>query len=132
MPRSALALLFLVPLAGCGGDGKVAVAGTLTLDGQPVANGTVTFVKSEGGAIREGAVVRDGAFEVKLPPGRYRIEVNGQRRTGTRKQKGFDGKEEEIPLTEEMFPARYNTKTELNEEITSSTKPLKLDLKSSK
>ena len=135
MPLRAPSLLALfLSLAGCGGagGGKAAVTGTVTLDGQPVSAGTVTFVKSEGGAVREGAVVRDGAFEAKIPPGTYRVEVTGQKVTGKRKQKGFDGKDEELVITEEMFPARYNTQSELREEIKSGTNTVKLDLKSGK
>ncbi len=125
----ALHLFLFVPLMGCG-DGKGSVQGTVTFDGQPVANGTVTFVKTEGGLIREGAVIKDGSFQAHVPPGKYKIEVNAQKVVGKRRQKGFSGAEEEVELTEEMFPERYNTKTELSEEIKSGPNIIKLDLKS--
>jgi hypothetical protein len=124
--------LFLAALAGCGGDGKGSVEGTVTLDDKPVSNGTVTFVRTEGGLVREGAVIRDGSFKASMPPGKYRVEVNGQKVVGKRKQKGFNGAEEEVDLTEEMFPEQYNTRSELSEEIKAGPNTVKLALKSKK
>jgi hypothetical protein len=127
----ALGLFLLVALAGCG-ENQGSVKGTVTFDGRPVVNGAVTFVKSDGGLVREGAVIRDGSFQTRMPPGKYKIEVNAQKVVGKKKQKGFDGTEEEIELTEEMFPERYNTKTELSEEIKAGANTVNLDLKSKK
>src|SRR5262245_57398398 len=125
----ALSLFLFASLAGCG-DGKGPVNGTVTFDGQPVAHGAVTFVKSEGGLVREGAVIKDGKFQVRVPPGKYKIEVNAQKVVGKRKQKGLSGEEEEVAQTEEMFPERYNTKTELSAEIKSGANTVKLELMS--
>jgi hypothetical protein len=123
---------FLVAaLAGCG-DGKGTVNGTVTLDGESVANGAVTFVKTEGEPVREGAVIRNGSFQTRLPPGKYRVEVNGRKVVGKKTQKGFNGEDEEIELTEELFPERYNTKSELTEEIKSGDNAVKLALTSGK
>ncbi len=126
----ALCLIVCTALAGCGnrpGD----VTGTVTFDGAPVADGALLFVK-DGGTAKEGAVIRDGRFQTKLPPGKYMIEVNAQKVVGKRTQKGFDGKDEEIELKDEMIPERYNSKTELSEEIKPGPNPLKFDLKSKK
>jgi hypothetical protein len=127
----ALGLFLLAALAGCGDD-KGSVNGTVTFDGQPVANGAIMFVKSEGGLVREGAVIKDGSFEARVPPGTYKIEVNAPKVVGKRKQRGFSGEVEEVELTEELFPERYNTKSELREEIRPGPNTLKLDLKSQK
>jgi len=125
-------LIFLAALAGCG-DGKSTVSGTVTLDGQPVPSGSIAFVKQEGGSlVREGAVISGGKFEAAVPPGTYKLELNGQKVVGKRKQKGMDGAEEEVELTDELFPPRYNTQTELTEEIKPGSNTLKLDLQSTK
>jgi hypothetical protein len=131
MAFSALGLSLAAWLAGCG-EGTGSVNGTVTFDGQPVANGSITFVRTEGSLVREGAVIRDGSFQVQVPPGKYRIELTAQRVKGKKKQIGFSGEEEEVEITEEMFPERYNTKSELSEEIRSGTHSLNLDLKSKK
>jgi hypothetical protein len=126
-----LVLVCMASLVGCG-DGKSSVTGTVTLDNQPVASGAIAFVKSEGELAREGAVIKDGSFQAHLPPGKYKLELNSQKVVGKRKQKAFDGTEEEVELTEELFPERYNRKTELSQEIKPGANLIKLDLKSQK
>jgi hypothetical protein len=124
-----LSVSLIAGVGGCGG-GVGAVNGTVLVDGEPVANGAVTLVKTEGGMVREGAVIKGGVFQARVPPGKYKIEVTAQKVVGKRKQKGFDGKEEEVDLTEEMIPERYNARTELSEEIKPGSNSVKLDLKS--
>jgi hypothetical protein len=132
--RLKAALLCLAVIALCVGcsDGKTSVTGTVTLDSEPVASGVITFIKQDGDLIREGAIIKDGRFEAHAPPGKYRLELSGQKVVGKRKQKGFDGKDEEVEISEELFPPRYNTNSELTEEIKAGHNSLKLDLKSGK
>jgi hypothetical protein len=124
----AFSAFLLVFLPGCG-DAKQIVNGTVTLDGEPVADGVVTFVKSEGELVREGAIIKDGHFQTHVLPGKYKLELNGRKIVGKRKEIGFSGAEEELEITEELFPERFNTQTELNQEIKSGAKTIKLDLK---
>jgi hypothetical protein len=125
-----MGLLAMAAVAGCMDVGKSDVTGTVTLDGQPVAAGSITFVSQGGELRREGAVIQDGKFQASLPPGKYKIELNAQKVVGKRTQVGMDGKNEEVEITEELFPERYNTQTELSEEIKPGQNTLKLDLKS--
>jgi len=123
-------VLFLLAifLTGCGDD-LCTVDGTVTFEGQPVAQAAILFVGGDNQSIREGAVVQDGRFQIRLKPGRYRIELTGQKVVGKRTQKGFDGQLEEINITRELFPAKYNEKSELSEEFTAGRRTLSLDLK---
>jgi hypothetical protein len=123
-----LFLLSLSLLVGCA-KGPSTVTGTVTLDGQPVTSGAITF-KDEGGLPVQGAVITGGSFQAQVPPGRYRLELTGAKVTGTRTQKGFDGKDETIETTEELFPEKFNAKSELSQEIKPGPNPLKLDLRS--
>jgi hypothetical protein len=66
-----------------------------------------------------------------LPTGKYKLELNGQKVVGKRKQKAFDGSDEEVDLTEELFPPRYNSQSELIEDIKAGANTIKLDLKRS-
>jgi hypothetical protein len=122
-----LGVISLVALLGCS-DGKSTVRGTVTFDGQPVSSGAITFVKKDGELIREGAVITNGAFHATLPPGNYQVELSARRVVGKQKQKGFDGKDEEIELSEELFPARYNTSTTLSAKIDPGANTLKFDI----
>src|SRR4051794_21672200 len=100
-------LLLAAAPAGCGGDGKQSVTGTVTLDGKPVEEGVITFVRTDGSG-SEGAKIKDGSFQAKVPPGKYKIQLNGRKVTGTKVQKGMDGSDETIRLDEELFPAKFN------------------------
>jgi hypothetical protein len=130
--RSRLLVVpLLAALAGCDST-KSSVTGAVTLDGEPVRSGSIAFVKTEGDLAREGAVIQDGKFHAVLPPGKYKIELNAQKVVGTRKQKGFDGAEEVVELTDELFPPRYNSNTELIEVIKPGANTLNFDLKGEK
>ena len=127
-PPALFVLTCFFCYAGCG-DGKSSVTGSVTFDGQPVKSGTITFVATEGQLVREGGAIRDGEYEVTLPPGKYKIELNAQKLLRKQKQKGFDGDEEEVDITDELFPPRFNTNTELSEVIKPGSNALKFDLK---
>ena len=81
--------LSLIVLAGCG-DGRgvrVPVSGTVTIDGAPLAFGSILFEPLAGGENNRsggGALESDGTFRVSaytafdgLPPGQYRVAITG-------------------------------------------------------
>jgi hypothetical protein len=129
MTRFALlALTGWFVLVGCR-DSAATVSGSITMDGQPVAQGAITFVKQDGDLAREGAVIADGRFLAKLQPGEYKIELNSQKSMGTRTQKGFDGKDEVVELTAELFPDKYNAKTSLATKVVPGPNTVNLEAK---
>ena len=131
MQRLAFATFSFLVLAlftGCG-DGKGSVRGTVSFNDRPIKKGVIKFTSTEGPLIHEGAVITDGSFETRVPPGKYKVEVNAQHVTGKRIQKGFDGNDEEILLSEEMLPEYYNSNTELTEVVTSGENTITLRLK---
>jgi hypothetical protein len=75
-------LLAAAALAGCGDPyaGRVAVSGTVKLDGEPLKQGVVSFEPLDGQDTRSGAVVENGAFNVPreagLKPGNYLVRVS--------------------------------------------------------
>ena len=122
------ALICGAALIGCNG-GASSVSGTVSLDGQPVKSGSIMFVSTESDR-REGAVIQDGEFQAELPPGKYRLELSGQKVVGQRKQKDFEGKDEVLDITDELFPEKFNVKSQLTQEIKPGSQTLPLDLKS--
>jgi hypothetical protein len=123
-------LLCLFATSGCGNNLGI-VTGTVTLDGQPVVSGMVTFVKQDGNhLVRDGAVITDGKFQAKVPPGTYKLELNGQKVISKRTQKNFDGQDETLDVTGEMFPPQFNVQTKLTQEIKPGPNPVKLELNS--
>ena len=59
-------MLTLLALTGCGGDSKMAtVSGAVTLDGNPVETGAITFVPANGNAPTAGGQIKDGRYSVQ-------------------------------------------------------------------
>mgnify|MGYP000291886389 CR=1 FL=1 len=124
----------LVALTGCGKRGPklVDVSGTVTLDGQPLGNVIVTFVPVEGGVSSSGVTDEAGHFRLSCSLGRGALV--GQHRVYVQSQAA--GPEDVIipdedapdyrpdpyaslraPPFVEKIPARYNTHTELVQEV---------------
>jgi hypothetical protein len=73
-----------LPAAGCGGT---SVQGQVTLDGQPVEWGSISFVPvgNTKGPLT-GAVITDGKYAIKVGSaptvGHYRVEIRWAKKTG--------------------------------------------------
>ena len=101
----ALPLLAAV-MCGCsGGNGRVAVSGTVTLDGNPLEAGAISFYPESGIAANSaGGIIKEGKFQLPaasgLKPGNYRVEVKATRKTGRVVHDPMAGDiPEQIPLT---------------------------------
>ncbi|HZW30294.1 MAG TPA: carboxypeptidase-like regulatory domain-containing protein, partial [Isosphaeraceae bacterium] len=128
-------------MAGCSGSRddlpREPVAGTVTLDGRPLAEGAIQFTPASGSggpAISGTAAIENGQFSIPradgLVPGSYKVSVSavpvkreprGQITIGKKKATQY----------KEAIPAKYNTKTILTEEIKrGGASDLKYDLQS--
>lgn len=82
--RSLLALGLLL-LTGCTGGGlnvpTGTVSGTVTIDGKPLSDATITFIGETNGDTASGALQSDGTYSLKygsgfsVPAGDYRVVV---------------------------------------------------------
>lgn len=72
----------LVTAVGCGGptDGRITVSGTVTIDGAPLQEGTVTFYKGESAS--GVGIIEGGKFTVSqsgdtqgMEPGEYQVAI---------------------------------------------------------
>jgi predicted outer membrane repeat protein len=115
---------------------REAVSGTVTLDGEPLANGTIQFSSDgaggSGGALGGGGDVKDGQFsisrELGLVPGKYRVAVNA---AGKRTQAKAEEPGKRSGFAPELIPSKYNSKTTLSAEVKKGGSPdLKFDLQS--
>lgn len=137
LPLVGLLCLFPLTSVGCGGESEgVEVQGTVTVNGQPVDNGAITFVPSAGGSKKGGTVIEGGKYTVPasvgLAAGSYKVEILWQKPTG-RKYKS-DDTGEMVEETTQALPPNYNTSTTLTADLTDETtqKDFSLDVPSLK
>ena len=118
---AVLSCLLAVMGTGCGapsGPGRVNVYGTITMDGQPVPDGTISFIPArETVGPTAGATITKGYYEINQngpTVGKYRIEIKAVRKTGKQIPAGTPAPPGTmIDEIEHYIPAKYNTKTEL-------------------
>ena len=109
---------FLLPgilcgVLGCGGSGTARVKGHVTLDGQPLQQGAITFVSVDGVARTVGTVVLDGQFIVDMPTGKKIVRIQGTKVVGQRRAYESDADSPMVDIVEDVVPAQYNSRTEL-------------------
>jgi hypothetical protein len=120
--------LLAAAIAGCGADAdelpRRAVSGTITLDGQPLEAGMISFVPDGPGQqnpVTAGAVIRQGAYSIDadkgLTPGNYRVSIISEAKSTKPKDGRGPGPGELKAATKEPIPARYNTRTKLEAEV---------------
>lgn len=114
--------MLLAWFAGCGDTGgRVPVQGRVTWDGQPLDQGEIIFIPIQGttGPTVAGPIT-NGQFSIPAKkgakPGRYRVEITADRKTG-RKIQADEGSSELGDEREQYLPARYNDDSELIAEI---------------
>ena len=74
----ALAVMSLAATAGCGGPPPAVARGRVTLDGEPLAHGTIAFLPADGKGPTAGGLVTAGGYEVRgMAPGLKLVRVEG-------------------------------------------------------
>lgn len=121
---SCLSLLLLA--MGCGGSSgppRVAVSGTITFDGQPLSQGTITFVPAGEGTAASGEI-ENGQFSIpddKGPsPGKCRVEVVSFQETGKKVPGISDDASGMAAETKQIIPEQFNTKSTLEKDVSES------------
>jgi hypothetical protein len=121
-------------LSGCGEGNPLArqrVFGEITLNGTPLAKGTIAFSPAGQGVTSSGATIENGTFEIPaekgLPPGEYFVRISAA---------ADDGQVDELPgdsevVAEELIPAEYNSQSTLKFTVnTDRENKFELDIKS--
>lgn len=77
MVRQILLGLIAASVLGCGSSGTK-IAGTVSVNDQPLRCGYITFYPVEGTKGMKGASVTDGVFTITdLPPGQWKALISG-------------------------------------------------------
>jgi hypothetical protein len=111
------------------------VAGKVKLDGREVAAGSIRFVPLDGMTSTAGGTITDGAYSVRVPVNKVRIEISAV--GGQPAQSGSSATSEtdlvasgNYVMPTELIPAKYNTKSELTLDVVEGKNPANYDLKS--
>jgi len=139
LAKALVVILIGWPLVGCGevdDEGRFAISGTVTYDGQPVVNGNIGFVSAESGAGKaSGTDVVDGHYEISRPDGpregSYMVIIYADRPTG-RSIEADEGSTEVVDEMEQYIPKIYNSHSKLTVEISGDRDDLDFDLKKPK
>jgi hypothetical protein len=114
--RTRYVLLAAIALGCAGGSSTGTVRGTVTLDGQPLKEGTVKFVPADTKAPPVTAVVKDGQFTLTAPVGVSRVEFSVAKVVG--KIKMYDTPDSPtVDQTKELLPEKFNVKSELKSTV---------------
>jgi hypothetical protein len=125
LTRCLLGVLLATTVAvstGCSGSVRRApVAGKVTLDGEPIAEGRITFHPAEGQqGPNAGAVILNGTYSIPASMGATvgpnRVEIHASRKTNRQIASAY-GRSDKIEEVEEAVPAIYNDKTLLTFDI---------------
>lgn len=134
---AVLTVLFVVANGGCGGDdpnayvgpARVAVTGTVTLDGKPLESGTIKMFPDDESLRKVTAQIQAGTFEIPEPSGpnvgTYRVEISSAQPTGEIKT---DEGGETFEVLKELIPSQYNENSELSADINKGDNELKFEL----
>lgn len=134
-----LCLVFLcLVLTGCNtrnytGDQRYSLSGTVTVDGQPMDVGRISFLPKSGDSQRvSGGPILDGKYSVteEMGPnaGPHRVEIRWDKKTGGKYKDRDSG--EIYDRRKEGLPSRYHAESELTAEVSETQTEFDFDLKS--
>jgi hypothetical protein len=111
-----LTLVSSAALVGCGDKGpkKYPVSGTVTVDGKPVPKGSIVFANKGGGNAPDAGTIVDGNYKFEATEGVKRVEI-----TASREKAGINPAMGAAPK-EEYIPARFNTASTLEANVTAA------------
>lgn len=107
--------LLLLVAVGCAQNNLAHVQGRVTLDDQPITEGTIHF-KPDNGPTKAG-FIKDGLYEVKgVPLGKATVQISAPKAVA--KVKAYNTPDSPVgEIFRDTIPEKYNTKSELIKEL---------------
>lgn len=120
-------------LLGCSsGDTvhQVDVSGKITIDGEPIPRGTITFIAEDGKTPTGGGIIEEGKYTAKVPPGEKIVMVLGNKLIGQEPESKDMPGSAMRNVYETVTPPAYNAHhlTPLRASITDSQENLDFEL----
>jgi hypothetical protein len=127
-----LVAVLAASLAGCDSGkkgGSITVSGTVKFNGDPIENGTITFLPADDKGAASSARITNGSYTIQTDPGAKKVSIMAEREVGGEaaeqlRAEGRDG----VP-TEQYLPPEFNSKTKLEYTVESGggTKDFELE-----
>ena len=100
---------------GCGGGGAKgpamhSVAGTVTLDGQPLSQGSIVFDPADGKGTATSCGIKDGAFKGTCPVGAKIVRISASKESSEKDEYGS-------VVSVSLIPDAYNSSSTLKADI---------------
>lgn len=125
-----LALLAIIS-PGCSDPyaGQMEITGNVTLEKQPLKDGSITFVPLDKQGTQSGAAITNGAYKVPrttgLKPGKYQIQItSGDGKTPAAEEAGGPGSGNIVSV--DFVPEDWNVRSKHEVDV-KSTGPNKFD-----
>lgn len=117
--------------AGCGDKKQAKVQGTVTYNGIPVEEGSISFFPEPGTESRKASgAILNGAFDIPADrgpfPGKFRVEITGVKKTGKKIPSADPGIE--IDERVELIPEKYHPNSTLVRDIVAGENQLEFKL----
>ena len=112
-----LTMALIVLLAGCSDDRAAEVTGTVTVDGKPVDEGTISFIPDNGKGGTGGGPIKEGRYTAtKVSTGTAKVQIRVPKVVGSKK--AYDAPNSPVhDVKVESLPGKYNETTELRFEV---------------
>ena len=118
--RIVLATLVTAGMSGCSGPSQpitVPVSGTVSYDGKPIADGSITFAAVDGSCAPNVLQIAAGRYEGRVVVGEKRIEIRAMRKAERTGSAATGPGGDEGPVLENFIPAAYNDASQLTKTI---------------
>lgn len=109
--------LLVCATLGCGSDGMVVVSGSVMFDGQPLADGAISFYAIDQSVAPQGGRILDGRFQLRCRPGMHRVKI-----LASRAKVGAKELTPGMTPREQYIPARYNDASTLELEVSTKSR----------
>jgi hypothetical protein len=118
-----MGVLLLGGFSGCsdGGPSRLEISGMVTLDGEPLDQGSIDFRDTAGELPTSGAMISAGVYHIPhekgLLPGRYQVSIDSADPDG----QTASPTEYSMSIPVSRIPLKYNGKSELTAEVSETS-----------